>query len=264
VYNLFPLTHREIGHAFDLAATLRWGTLPKILQYASDGDKNQFLRAYALTYVQEEIRAEQIVRRLDPFRHFLEVAAQSNSRIVNSTKIADDVGVDTKTVQAYFSILEDTLVGTLLPAYHDSVRKRQRSNPKFYFFDTGVKRALERTLTVELREGTYAFGEAFEHFLIAEILRLSSYACNDWRFSYLRTSGQAEIDLIIERPGMPKALIEIKSSGRITERDTRALNHFYPDLGPAEAFCLSRDPHQKKIGAVWCLPWKEGLAKLGV
>ena len=264
VYNLFPLTHREIGHAFDLAATLRWGTLPKVLQYASDGDKNQFLRAYALTYVQEEIRAEQIVRRLDPFRHFLEVAAQSNSRIVNYTKIADDVGVDTKTVQAYFSILEDTLIGTLLPAYHGSVRKRQRSNPKFYFFDTGVKRALERTLTVELREGTSAFGEAFEHFLIVEILRLSSYACNDWRFSYLRTSGQAEIDLIIERPGMPKALIEIKSSDRITERDTQALNHFYPDIGPAEAFCLSRDPHQKKIGAVWCLPWKEGLAKLGV
>ena len=72
------------------------------------------------------------------------------------------------------------------------------------------------------------------------------------------------IDLIIERPGMPKALIEITSSEKITERDTQALNHFYPDLGPAEAFCLSRDPHQKKIDAVWCLPWQEGLAKLGV
>lgn len=61
-----------------------------------------------------------------------------------------------------------------------------------------------------------------------------------------------------------QATIEITSSEKITERDTQALNHFYPDLGPAEAFCLSRDPHQKKIDAVWCLPWQEGLGKLGV
>jgi len=264
VYNLFPLTHREIGDAFDLSAALQWGTLPKVFQYAANEDRRQFLRAYALTYVQEEIRVEQLVRRLDPFRQFLEVAAQTNTRILNYSKIADDVGVDTKTVQSYFTILEDTLVGTLLAPYHASVRKRQRKNPKFYFFDIGAKRALERALTVELREGTYAFGEAFEHFLIVEIMRLSSYAKNDWRFSYLKTEGDAEIDLIIERPGMPKALVEIKSGNRVTERDTLAVNRFYPDLVPAEAFCLSRDPHEKKIGSVWCLPWRTGIARLGI
>ena len=131
-------------------------------------------------------------------------------------------------------------------------------------FDTGAKRALERTLTVELREGTYAFGEAFEHFLIVDIMRLSSYAKNDWRFSYLKTEGDAESDLIIDRPGMPRALVEIKSSDRVTERDTLALNRSYPDLVPAEAFCLSRDPHEKKIGSVWCLPWRAGIARLGI
>ena len=131
VHNLSPLTHRELGNAFDLVAALRWGTLPKLFQYDADSERNDYLRAYALTYVQEEIRAEQIVRRLDPFRQFLEVAAQSSSRIVNYSKIADDVGVDTKTVQSYFSILEDTLLGSLLPSYHGSVRKRQRANPKF-------------------------------------------------------------------------------------------------------------------------------------
>ena len=264
VHNLFPLTHRELGSAFDLVAALRWGTLPKLLQYDADTERNDYLRAYALTYVQEEIRAEQIVRRLDPFRQFLEVAAQSSSRIVNYSKIADDVGVDTKTVQSYFSILEDTLLGSLLPSYHGSVRKRQRTNPKFYFFDTGVKRALDRTLTVELREGTYAFGEAFEHFLIVEIMRLASYARNDWSFSYLKASGEAEIDLVIERPGMPKALVEISSGDRINDRDTGALDRFIPDFAPAEAFCLSRDPHEKKIGPVWCLPWRAGIERLGL
>ena len=105
---------------------------------------------------------------------------------------------------------------------------------------------------------------AFERFLIVEILRLSSYAKNDWGFTSLKTEGEAEIDLIIDRPGMPKALVEIKSSDRVTERDTLALNRFYPDLVPAEAFCLSRDPHEKKIGSVWCLPWRAGIARLGI
>lgn len=264
VHNLFPLTHREVGPSFDLAAALHWGSLPKVFQFADPQERNQFLRAYALTYVQEEIRAEQIVRRLDPFRQFLEVAAQCNGRILNFSKIADDVGVDTKTVQSYFTILEDTLVGVLLPAYHASIRKRQRKNPKFYYFDTGVRRALERTLTVELREGTYAFGEAFEHLVVLEIMRASAYAANDWRFSYLKTDGEAEIDLIVERPGMPKALVEIKSTDRVGERDAAALNRFLPDLGPAEAFCLSRDSIEKKIGESWCLPWQQGIARLGL
>ncbi len=243
---------------------LKWGTLPKIFQYNTVEEKAQFLRAYALTYLQEEIKAEQIIRHLDPFRQFLEIASQSNGKIINFSKIADDVGVDTKTIQSYFSILEDTLAGILLPAFHTSVRKRQRMNPKFYFFDTGVKRALDRTLTVDIREGTYAFGEAFEHFLIIEMMRLSSYKNNDWQFSYLQTSTGTEIDLIIDRPGMSKALIEIKSTNRVTERDISVLKKFQSDMTPCESFCLSRDPHAKKIDSVWCLPWEEGLKKIGL
>ena len=65
------------------------------------------------------------------------------------------------------------------------MRKQQRQSPKFYFFHTGIKRALDRTLTVELAEGTYAFGEAFEHLVILNIARLCSYSVNDGALSYL-------------------------------------------------------------------------------
>jgi predicted AAA+ superfamily ATPase len=264
VYRLYPFTSQELGDGFDLSEALAWGTLPGVLKYSSPEDKLRFLQAYAFTYLKEEIVAEQIVRKLDPFRRFLEIAAQSNGRIINFSKIAEDTRVDDKTVQSYFSILEDTLIGTLLQPYHASVRKRQRANPKFYFFDTGVKRALERTLGVPLQEGTYAYGEAFEHFIILELMRMSSYHNNDWEFSYLRTNGDAEIDLIIDRPGMPTALVEIKSTSAIAERDCATLNRFAPDIPRCEAFCLSRDPHAKKIGEVWCLPWQEGLQNIGV
>jgi uncharacterized protein len=264
VYNLYPLTSDELGGSFSETDALLWGTLPKIVQFSSADDRKRYLQAYALTYLKEEIVAEQVVRRLDPFRHFLEIAAQSNGRIINFSNIAQDTGVDTKTVQSYFTILEDTLVGFLLPAYHTSVRKRQSQNPKFYFFDTGVKRALDRTLDIPLKEGTYAFGEAFEHFVLLELFRLSRYANNDWSFSYLRTKDDAEIDCIIDRPGMPKALIEIKATSSVRDKDVATVNRFAADMKPCVAFCLSRDKHAKKIGAVHCLPWQEGLRKIGL
>ncbi len=264
VHNLHPLTHREIGDAFDVDHAMHWGTLPRIHGFTDPKDKEKYLRAYALTYIKEEITAEQVLRRLDPFRRFLEVAAQGNGKVINFSKIAQDVGADTKTVQSYFSILEDTLLGVLIPPHHASIRKRQRKNPKFYFFDPGVKRALDRTLGIPLAEGTYAFGEAFEHLVILEALRLASYRENDWAFSYLRTKDDAEIDLVVERPGLPVAIVEIKSTRRIRERDAGPLGRFVPAFGKCEAFCLSRDPHPKRLGDVWCFPWQEGLAKLGL
>jgi predicted AAA+ superfamily ATPase len=138
VYHLHPLTSVEYGATFSLQEVLEWGALPKLLEFQNASDKIEFLRAYALTYLKEEIQVEQLVRNLDPFRQFLEIAAQSNGQIVNYSKIARDVGVDTTTVQNYFSILEDTLIGFHLPAYHRSIRKRQRESPKFYLFDPGV------------------------------------------------------------------------------------------------------------------------------
>ncbi len=264
VYQLYSLTHTEIGKKFDLLDALHFGTLPKILSLETNKDKAEYLRAYALTYIKEEIVAEQLVRKLQPFRDFLEVAAQSNGQILNFSRIAQDVGADTKTIQTYFEILEDTLVGFLLPPFHESIRKRQMQNPKFYFFDLGVKRALDRTLTQNFGPGTFAYGNAFEHFIILEIQRLSTYLRKDWQLSYLRTKDDAEIDLIIDRPGMPKALVEIKSKEKITEEDTRHLNRFALDIKKSEAFCLSRDPVRKKIGLAHCLPWEQGLRELGL
>ncbi|MEW6040733.1 MAG: ATP-binding protein, partial [Elusimicrobiota bacterium] len=264
VYSLFPLTYKELGRSFSLNEVIHWGSLPKIYQLKSSQEKKGFLRAYALSYLKEEIMVEQLVRSLNPFRNFIEIAAQSNGQILNFSKIANDVGADTKTVQSYFSILEDTLIGFFLPPFHRSVRKQQRSNPKFYLFDLGVKRALEMTMDQNLLPKTYAFGRAFEHFIIVEIFRQNQYLDKDWRLSYLRTKDDAEIDLIIERPGKALILIEIKSSDRICKRDVKSLERLAIDIKGSRALCLSLDPNPKKIGNVLCLPWQQGFVEIGV
>jgi predicted AAA+ superfamily ATPase len=264
VNHLFPLTTREIGEQFSLETALAWGTLPRVATLSSNEDKRDFLRTYTYTYLQEEITQEQIVRRLDPFRRFLNVAAQMSGQIVNFSKIAREVGASTPTVQTYFQILEDTLIGTIIEPFHESVRKRQRGNPKFYLFDTGVQRALSNTLQVELAPQTYAYGTTFEHFVVNEIVRLQAYAKKDYRLSYLRTKDGVEIDLVIERPGLKRALVEIKSTERVSDDDVRSLLNLGKDVRHSEAFCLSRDPNPKKIASVSCFPWQQGLVEIGL
>jgi len=155
-------------------------------------------------------------------------------------------------------------LGFMLEPWHASVRKRQRQSPKFWWFDPGVCRALAGTLTVDLVPRTGGYGRAFEHFVILEIVRASDYAQNDYRFSYLRTKDDAEIDLIVDRPGRPPALVEIKSTDRVEPRHVRDLSRFLPDFPGADAYCFSRDPLRKRIDGVLALPWQEGLTELGL
>ena len=115
-----------------------------------------------------------------------------------------------------------------------------------------------------LRSGTYEFGKAFEHFVITQILHLSRYRYPDWRLFYLRTGGGVEIDLVIDRPGMPVVLVEIKSSDRIDERDARGLAGFTGDFARPLALCISRDPARMQIDGVLCLHWRAALQELGL
>lgn len=262
-YYLYPFTHVELGSLFQLQTALEYGTLPIVWSRTENEKKEEFLRGYVRNYLKEEILAEQVLRQIEPFKDFLEVAAQMNGEIINYSKIARDVGVSDQTIKSFFSILEDTLIGYSLPSFHRSVRKRQREAPKFYFFDPGVRRTLARNLKVPIVPKTSEYGKAFEHFIILEIFRACEYAKNDFKLSYLRTKDDAEIDLIIERPGQPDLLLEIKSKELIREEDLKAINNFYKDWGePCEAQVWSLDPLSKRIQNVECLLWNEGFRQI--
>jgi predicted AAA+ superfamily ATPase len=264
VYNLYPLTHRELGASFDLNNALSWGTLPDIYRFTTDQERQLFLSAYTSTYIKEEVALEQLIRKVIPFQKFLPVVGQVNGQILNFSNIARDVGVDADTVKNYFSILEDTLLGFFLEAHDQSIRKRQRLAPKFYLFDTGIVRSLQGLTGQTLTPSTCGYGNAFEHFIILEIYRLASYSNKSWRFSYLRSSNQAEIDLIIERPGMPTALVEIKSSRQVDSSTINLLAKFKKDFSNSEAIVLCQESQARISDGVEILPWLEGLIRLGL
>ena len=261
IYHLYPFSFLELKEKFTLDAALEFGLLPEMINLSSNADKRLFLFSYAQTYLKEEVWSEQVIRKLDPFRHFLEVTAQMNGKIINANKISNSVGVDHKTVENYFTILQDTLVGYVLPPFHHSFRKRLSQKPKFYFFDVGVTRALANLIDVKPKSDSSYYGEVFEHFIVTESMKLANYYHLDFRFSYLATKDQAEIDLVVERPGKPMLLIEIKSSNNVDADDLKSMKKFLIDLKNYEAICLCQNKIKKKVGEILVLPWMEGIRK---
>lgn len=262
VRNLYPFSFLELGDTFDLDQALAFGLLPKLEEFDDEADKIDFLRAYAHLYLKEEIWAEHLIRKLSPFQYFLEVAAQSNGDVINVLNIARDVGVDSKSISQYFSILEDTLIGFNLPAFSNSFRKRLVQKSKFYFIDTGLVRALSRTLAVPLSAGTYEYGKLFESFIVLECYKLANYFFPDYRLSYLRTQDGLEIDLVIERPGAALLFIEIKSTDKIRPDHLRPLQMVAKDFGDkAEYVCFACVDKALKFDQVMVYPWQDGIKK---
>ena len=262
IYNLYPFSASELGSKFSLKRALHFGGLPEAYTAPTPLAARQYLKAYTGTYLEKEIQHEQWVRNMAPFRRFLSVAAQMNGQIINYARIGRDVGVDDVTVANYFTILEDTLLGFRLPAFHRSVRKAQKKAPKFYFIDTGIQRSLSNTLSVPLLPQTPAFGQAFEHWMILEFMKHISYQNLEWQCFYLRTRDDVEIDLVIQKPNS-FLLVEFKSAQRVNAADAKALETLGQDFGAqTEKWLISRDPLEQKFGSTLALPWQKALNKL--
>lgn len=261
---LFPLTSGELGNDFSLGKSLQYGSLPAVYLDRSAENRMDILRTYVDTYLREEIELEAQVRQIGTFVRFLQYAASENGNSLNYSNIARETGTSSQTIRSYFQILEDTLIGFFLLPYARSQRKRLSMHPKFYFFDTGVVRALSGKLTVPLRRGTVEYGRAFEHFMILEVVRMIHYLRKDFRVSHYRTEAGAEVDLVIETPRGATIAVEIKGTDRIASRHLRGLRSFSEDCRHAKLFCACLVPARRKAGSVTILPWKQLLESLAV
>lgn len=259
VRELFPLVISELGDAFNLNDAMCWGTLPYLFSTEDAEEKDDYLASYVRTYLSEEIQREQIVRNLDPFRRFLEVAAQYNGKIINHSNIARGIGVDPKTIASYYSILEDTLLGHILLPFSFSFRKKLIKSPKFYFFDTGVSRAAARILSVRLVPGTSVYGETFEQFVVTQTIHGLRYSKPETKVSYYKDENDIEADLVIEKSGEPLLFVEIKSTLQVSESNIKSLKIIRKDFPDARFQLWSQDKVRRLIDGVEVMPWTDGL-----
>jgi predicted AAA+ superfamily ATPase len=215
----------ELGSIFDLDSVLNWGSLPIV--WGAGDDVANILSAYVHTYIKEEIRQEGLVRSAEPFLRFLEVAGIVNGQILNKENIARDAKVPRSTVDVYFSILEDTLLGHFLPAYRPEAKVREQSHAKFYWFDAGVARGAAGLL-YEPPHSMW-LGWSLETFLFHE-LRVYNHVRSKHRpICFYRTGSGAEIDFVIEtrkRTSSSKGhvvCIEVKYAKRWDRKWERAM-----------------------------------------
>lgn len=256
---LFPFVHSEVPRGFDLEEVLRFGSLPAIWD-RSDREKIDRLTAYTDIYLREEIQAEGIVRNLGGFSRFLDVAAGQFGELVSFTNIGRECGLPTRTVQSYYEILEDTLIGLRLNPWRQSLRKRLTGHPKYYLFDLGVTNAVNRHLNDP--PDRFLRGRLFEQFLILETHRLLKYRHSEARIYYWRTNIGAEVDLVIERHGKLAAAFEIKAKKIVGGNDFSGLRSFGQDNPKVPCFliCEAEEPYRER--GVEVLPWLAYIKRL--
>jgi predicted AAA+ superfamily ATPase len=210
------LSVAELGSEFDLAFALNWGLLP-FVRNEPDAAAD-ILSAYVNTYLKEELQAEGLIRNVPPFVRFLSVAGQINGQIVNAQNVSREASVARSTVDTYFAILTDTLVGHILPAWRPGLKVREAAQPKFYWFDPGVARAAAGLLR-DPADGQWQ-RLALETLIYHELRVYNEISGKHRPVSYYRTPAGVEVDFIVEtsrrRPNTsPRVVsVEIKRAER--------------------------------------------------
>ena len=252
-YELFPLVSHEIPE-FDLLRALNHGLLPK--HYLSENPK-KLISAYIGSYLQDEIVAEAKIRNIDVFAKFLGAAAFSNGEIVNYTNIASECGVSSPTIKEYFQVLEDTLVGRFVPVFQKKPKRRVIKAPKFYYFDVGVTNYLLKRSKIEL--GTEQFGNAFESFILQELIAHRHYSGLEYAISYWRTASQLEVDFIL---GNHEVAIEVKGSKNVNNSHLKGLKAFMEEYAVKKALVVCNDSLPRIVDGVEILPYSIFLERL--
>ncbi|OPY85390.1 MAG: hypothetical protein A4E71_02123 [Smithella sp. PtaU1.Bin162] len=248
---LHPLTSNELGDQFDLRTAMARGLLPSI--YFSDDPKAD-LESYCGLYLQQEIMAEGATRNIPAFSRFLKIAAHNNGCIVNFTNIASDAQVARTTVYEYYDILKDTLILRELPSWRKTVKRKPLASSKYYFFDVGVVSALQGR---PFLPGTPEFGEAFETFIMHELVCYSDYVSGDPLCFWRSTSGY-EVDFIIG----DHMAVEVKAKENVSVQDVKALRALREEKKIKKFICVCLEHREREVDGIKVVPYAEFLSSL--
>lgn len=260
-YHFYPLVFPEIKD-FDLLRALQQGLIPN--HYLADQSFiNDHMQAYIDIYLTDEIRNEGLVRNLAGFARFLDIAGMCNGEMLNASNIARDCGVDRTTVQGFYQILLDTLLGYFIYPFH---KKRKRdlivSAPKFYLFDVGVANYLARQTITDLRGA--AAGKSFEHYVFMELMAYLKITRKRIDICYWRTKTGLEVDFIL---GNAEIALEVKISGQVHQQDLKGLIAFCEEYPNVKPLVISQDKRTRILKvdekiSITIMPWKVFLNHL--
>ncbi len=255
-YYLHPLTANEQGNAFQITQSLRFGHLPARF---SENDPEKYLKDYVQTYVREEVLQESLTRNIGHFSRFLEVAGFSQGSVMNINEIARETHIARTRAENYFSILEDLLIGVRLPVFTRKAKRRLISHQKFYYFDTGVFRAIRPTGPLDSE--AELDGPAVETLVFQELRAVNDYLKCGYQLYFWRTKNGLEVDFVLYGPGGLIA-IEVKRSAHVHSKNLRGLKEFKKDYPPARCYLFYGGSVPLHIDDITVLPLGQALLNL--
>ena len=256
IYHLLPFSYLELkaNYQASLLTNMFKGGYPRI--YNKSIEPADFFPSYVQTYLERDVRSIINIKDLSLFSSFLKLCVGRIGQLFNASNIANELGVDSKTIRSWLTLLEASFVIFKLQPWHTNFNKRIVKSPKIYFYDTGLACYLLGLKAEEEINVHFAKGAIFENYVISEYLK------NTWNKGevlspyFWRDSAGHEIDLLIEK-GRDLKLIEIKSGKTINQNFFRGLDYFE---NIANEFALKRflvyggDEARKQFNTQ-VLPW---------
>lgn len=244
----YPLLKQELKEHFQLPKALNFGTLPSIY-FSNSPDED--LRDYVSEYLIQEISAEGITRNIPTFSRFLEVAALNNGQILNYAAIGSDAGVKRGTVQNYYEILEDTLIGFRLPPWQKSKTRKAITAEKFYLFDTGIVNSLTGRKNISMK--TAEAGFLLETLVLNELRAWNDYQSKNLQINYWKSKSGFEVDFLLNA----EIAIEVKCKENVTDKDLRGLKAISEESKIKKAVCVYLGKHRAESNGIELIPFDD-------
>lgn len=212
VYELLPMTYHEaesmIGET-DLDEFLWNGLYPAIC--TKKNKAKFFYPSYVKTYLERDVRDLLKIKDQMQFMKFMKLCAACVGSVFNASDIGGQLGVDSKTVTSWLSVLQASYLVTLLPPYYENISKRLVKSPKLYFNDPGLACFLLDIESPRQLARDKMRGSIFENYIVMEIIkhRYNRGLLNGVYF--YRDSNKNEVDILLKEEGEITA-IEVKSS----------------------------------------------------
>ncbi|MEM9830605.1 MAG: ATP-binding protein [Bacteroidota bacterium] len=239
IFHLLPLSVTELQAAgYPTETYLPWlyrGFYPRL--YDQNLTPDEWLPDYIQTYLERDIRQITQVQNLTAFQIFLKLCAGRIGQLLNMASLANEVGVDVKTIKSWVSVLEASYIVFLLRPYYRNYGKRVVKTPKLYFYDTGLACSLLGIKNADQLASHYLKGELFESLIIAELQKHQYH--KGWRPTnyFWRDNTGNEVDFLLE-DGTTTQVAEIKSGQTIRADFFKGLNFYRKISSPAASYLI--------------------------
>lgn len=209
------------------------GGYPESLLAADDARSLRWRQDFIRTYLERDIPQFGPRIAAETLRRFWVMLAHHQGGLLNTAQFARNLGVDAKTATSYLDLLVDLLLVRRLQPWHANLGKRLIKTPKVYVRDSGLVHALLMIPDKETLLSHPVVGQSWECFVIENLLAAAPEQVTG---HFYRTSGGAEIDLLLVWPNGNKWAIEIKRSQ--SPKLERGFHAACDDLQPERKFVV--------------------------